>query len=819
MTTLLVDKVQDFPKRRALARAISAVVAGTVATSVTYAQDGQIDSIEEIVVTARKRTENLQDIPQSVQAFGTADIERYGFKGIEDYARFVPSMTVTGGAPGQTRIIFRGVADSASPYIAQSSSGIYLNEQPITTQSISPEVRPVDVERIEALSGPQGTLYGASSQSGTLRVILNKPDTEGFSASLGVSGNSVDDGGEGYEVEGIANIPIIEDTLAIRLVGFIGRDAGFIDNVLGSNELDRGGVVVPGGGTLTNASAVEEDINHIDWMVARASVLWHVNEDWSVSGMAGFQSSDANGWNQHDPTVGDLDTINFFQEYRDDKWSHFNLTVNGDLGFADVISTTSYFNRRIDYVLDKSSYAAYFNFYSVYNNFAYNAAYAYYNLYDFSSASVNYFGGAGEDQQTIGFNTEEQKDRKFSQEVRLSHEGTRWQWTLGFFYAVSKQEWLFKTTVPGYRNSDAFRAWSFLNPGLAPTDDWWHSGEYNKTTDTSVFGEVTYSITDKIDLIFGGRYYDQEIERDYFVNRPGTRLEANVTPSNSDSGFLPKGGVQYNFDDDRMVYALRSEGFRAGGINRSRGTPALPFAYDSDKLVNYEGGAKTQWMDGRLQINISGYHQIWKNYQLEVTDPSFYFAAPDKQPFQTVVTNVGDAVVDGIDFDITAVPVSGLEVGLSGTWIIKNELDGDFVVDDPRSTGGPVLDLPDGTRLPLVADWNISGSAQYGWPVNLMGGSDAFVRFQFSYTGDSLNSVEPAGEPFAQLTQPSYIIGDMRAGIGNERWTAEVYVNNLWDERAVMYHPTYRAHRFYGRDRITTNRPRNFGLRIKRYFN
>lgn len=804
-------------RRKSLARAVSAAVAGGSAFSVTLpalSQD-QIEALEEVVVTARKRTENLQDIPMNVQAFDTEDIERYGFKTMEDYSRFVPSMTAVGSAPGQTRIIFRGIADSGAPFIAQASSGIYLNEQPITTQSISPDVRPVDIERIEALSGPQGTLYGASSQAGTLRVILNKAKTDQFEGSFGVSGSTIDDGGSGYEVEGIVNIPIVEDTLAIRLVGFMGRDGGFIDNVLGSNANDRGGVVVPGGGARTNANVVEKDENHIDWMLARASIVWNINEDWTASGMVGFQASDANGWNEYDPTVGDLDKIDFFDEYRDDRWAHYSFTLEGDLGFAEVISTTSYFNRRIDYVFDKSTYAAYFNFYSVYNDFAYNATYAYYNLYDFSSASANGFGGAGEDQQTIGYNTENQKDRKFAQEIRLSHTSSKWEWTLGFYYAKEEQDWLFRTIVPGYRNSDAFRAWSFLFPGTPATDAWWHSGEANETTDLAVFGEVTYHFNDKLSLIFGGRWYDQEIERDYFVRRPGTRLEDNPQPGNSDDGFLPKGGIQWNFDDDKMVYALRSEGFRTGGVNRSRGNPTLPFEYERDKLINYEAGAKTQWYDGRLQVNITGYHQIWEDYQLEVTDPSFNFG----EPFQTVVTNVGDATVDGIDFELTAVPTSGLEVGLSGTWIMKNETDDRFTVSDPRIPTATVLDLPAGSRLPLVADWNVAGYAEYGWPVNLMGGSNAFVRFQFSYTSDSLNKVQPNPEPDAQLVQPSYAIGDIRAGISNETWQAEVFVNNVWDERAVLYHPTIELHRFYGRDRVVTNRPRNFGLRIKRFFN
>jgi len=210
--------------RNRLARAVSAILAGSYAPTL-FAQSG----LEEIVVTARKREETLLSVPQEIQAIGQQEIEKAGLNTVDDIARFVPSLTYNSTTPGRGAIYFRGVADDSSSFIADASAAIYLDEQPLTQSSLQPEIRLVDIERIEALPGPQGTLYGASSQSGTLRYITNKPDPTKFESNVSVEGNSVEDGDVGYDVSAVLNLPLGENS-AIRLVGFTAHEAGFIDS-------------------------------------------------------------------------------------------------------------------------------------------------------------------------------------------------------------------------------------------------------------------------------------------------------------------------------------------------------------------------------------------------------------------------------------------------------------------------------------------------------------------------------------------------------------------------------------------------------------
>ncbi|MFT5134513.1 MAG: iron complex outermembrane receptor protein, partial [Gammaproteobacteria bacterium] len=679
------------PRRKALASAISiALMGGSGFSGAVLAQTGQVEAINEIIVTARKRTENLQDIPQSLQAFSGEDIRKYGIQGVSDLARFIPSLTYLESSPGQTKVVFRGVADADTVGIASPSTAVYLDEQSMTQGSQAPAIRPVDLERIEALQGPQGSLYGASSQSGTLRYITNKPNTEKFEANIGVGLGSIDGGEESYDVDAMVNIPI-NDQLAIRLVGFHAKDGGYIDNVLGTT---------PETGLRDNSNIASKDINDVEHTGGRVGIRWHVSENWTDTLMINYQKIEAGGYNDFDPTVGDLQTVKFFNESRDDEYLSISNVIEGDLGFADLMLATSYYDRDIAYVHDTTTYASYFDI----------AFGTYYATYDFG-------------QDPIGFRRYSQNDERFSIEGRLSKDAENWKGVIGFFYEEGDQNWDFKTFTDGYRSSPAFAAWSGYYPSQAGNfgDAWWNSFEAISTRDYSFFGEVTFSFTENFDITFGGRYYDSKTTRAYAVERPDNRLDqAPVSPSGIDDGFLPKFGISYRFDENKMIYALHSQGFRTGGANRGRSrdlspaeiasgifgtatqsSPSFPLIYDGDTLKNWEAGFKTQWMDNRLRVNLSFYHMIWQDYQLEVIDPSFG-PTPNALnfPFQIVVGNVADAVINGIDFDVTAVPTSGLELNVNGTWLIDHELDEDAGLSDSRITaqgGTPALDLAKGT--------------------------------------------------------------------------------------------------------------------------
>ena len=430
------------PRRRALAHAVSAAVAGSLAAPV-IAQQG----IEEVIVSARKRDENIQDIPQAVLSFSAADMAKKGIQSLEDVARFSPSMTVVGAGAGQMKIVFRGLADSPRPFIAESSAAIYLDEQPLTSGAQSPEIRPIDLARIESLAGPQGTLYGASSQSGTVRYIVNKPDAEAFEANIGGGLEQIDGGGMGWDSDVMVNLPLIKDKLAIRLVGFGAKDAGYIDNVLGSMPLR---------GATDNAALVEDDINEGTWKGGRISAKWWVNEDWSLTGIYNNTRSKQTGFNDYDATVGDLETVKFVPERWDDAWSNYQFTVEGDLGWATVTSSTSYFERDVAYVFDATKNIAYYHaVLGVYGRGNCASDQPYYNIYDFATAcELNGTGTDVDDADPISWFRQDQKDSRWTHETRFGGSTSKLDWTLGFFYQESKQHWEYGTWVKDFTRTE-----------------------------------------------------------------------------------------------------------------------------------------------------------------------------------------------------------------------------------------------------------------------------------------------------------------------------------------------------------------------------
>ena len=264
----------------AIAAGVAAAI-GATAPGMTFSAE-----LEEVVVTARQRAESSQDIPMMVQSLSGEDIQKQGITTLEDFSRQVAGLNIATTTPGQNTIVFRGVSDGGG-FLVDPTAAIYLDEQPMSMTSMAPDIYPVDLARIEALAGPQSTLYGASSQSGAIRVITNKPDPDAFSANIGAGVSTTSGGGAGYELDGAVNIPL-SDSVAIRLAGFSALDAGFIDNVLGNTVVDD--VFGSGlGGQKNNSAFVADDINDVNWLGARASIRWLVNDNWTVTATANYQ--------------------------------------------------------------------------------------------------------------------------------------------------------------------------------------------------------------------------------------------------------------------------------------------------------------------------------------------------------------------------------------------------------------------------------------------------------------------------------------------------------------------------------------------------
>ena len=748
--------------------------------------------LEEVVVTARQRAESSQDIPMMVQSLSGEEMQKQGITTLEDLSRFVAGLNVTSTVPGQNIIVFRGVSDGGG-FLVDPTAAIYLDEQPMSHGGAAPDIYPVDLARVEALAGPQSTLYGASSQSGAVRVITNKPDPTAFEANVSAGISSTENGGTGYEFDGTVNIPL-SDSVAIRLAGFSSKDAGYIDNVLGNTVVDFGRDGLGGG--KTNSNMLEDDINELTWQGARASVRWLVNDKWTVTATANYQDLEADGFNDYDPNRGDLKTVKFADELRTDEWHQTSLVIEGDLGFAQLVSATSYYDRDTLYHHDTQSYAAYFNYVYGY----------YYATYDFGADPVGYL-------------TNEENNESFTQEVRLSGSSDRINWTAGAFYQDLEQYWDFYTYLDDYASSPAFAAWSYYYPGIAPMDNWWYSYQGTEREDLALFGELDFDITDRLTLLLGGRWYEVDRSITYGVDKPTDRAWQRPDERQmKDEGFIPKYGLEFNINEDMMVYGVYSEGFRTGGVNRglrgNQGGSVLPVAYDSDLVENTEFGFKSEFADGRILFNAVYYEMTWNDMQIEVTDPA---SSQGWAPFQIVVANVGTGDIKGFEFEFKALVTENLEVGMNLTDIQDAEVSAPSQYPDARSETGFVdSGLQPTTALPLFADQSYSLYAEYSG-INLLGGTGA-LRLQHNSVGKSLNQLTD-GNASPRLTQGDYEVTDFIFSYQNDSWGARLYVNNIGDERGITYQDSSDFDQPFGQNSSSVIRPRNYGFSLRYFFN
>ena len=810
----------DYPKKRldpridktALGAAISSVIAGTAPPAAAQSEL----AIEEVIVTATKREASIQDIAASVQAIGQEDLEKGNVQGLEDFAKLVPSLSYMSGV-GKSKIIFRGISDTFDTFIAEQSAAMYLDEQPLT-QSNQANPRLVDIERIEALAGPQGTLYGSSSQSGTVRVVTNKPDLTGFEGVFDASLSSVDNGDSSYDISGVLNIPVVDDEFAVRLVGFTAEEGGFIDNVAG---------VDPYLGIVDNADVVQDNYNDTEITGGRISARWFINDDWTATASVILQDTHMNGSNEHDPTVGELQVVRFAVDQWDDEWSQFALTIEGDLGFAKIVSSSSYFERDTKYQFDNTTYVAYFG------TFCYGA-YVYTSTYCMQPAGL---GPPGAYQNvTRGLSINDQTNTRFTQEIRLSRETDSYHWVAGVFYEKSDEKWDFFALNDNYPQSQAFYNWVTyygINPP-ADSSGWWFSSDQTEWEQLAIFGELTMNFSDRFSGTLGVRWFDREIDRRYRVEnpigRPTNPDDFNFAPlppgvdtvrrlPGAESDTVFKIAAQYDINDDTMIYALYSEGFRAGGTNRTRGTAqVLPPAYQADFLENFEIGIKSTLADGQVRLNATYFNMDWKDYQVELVDPAnlqcnALNALPAPlcgQPWQKSVSNIGNANSTGVEVDLTAVVSDNFEFGLNAL-SVKAETEEEIVA---------TVVVPKGQRLPNTPEFKGTIWGEFNWPTQWLGSENAYFRASYSHTGDSLNQLEPleASSRNPLVIQDSYNVLDLKVGLQSDTWDASLFINNATDERGVILHNVQYAEWFFGRQRTAIIRPMEIGVRfIKRW--
>jgi outer membrane receptor protein involved in Fe transport len=645
----------------------------------------------------------------------------------------------------------------------------------MTANSQQVGVRPIDLERIESLPGPQGTLFGSSSQTGTLVFISNKPDTSGFGAQMDAEVSTTHGGEESYDVSGHVNIPVSDD-IAVRLVGFYAADGGYVDNVFGTT-LD---------GQYDNADVVEEDWNDYTVYGGRVAARWQVNPNWeSTLSLIGQNGENEGSW-ESDPALGDYKITRFLDESYEDSWYQASLNVKGDLGFADLSVTGSYFDRDIKYEYDNANYDQWRTaYYGVYNGL---------DLYN-----TDYLIGAFFNDQT---------QERYSAEVRLTSKGeSRFQWMLGAFYEDVYDWWQYGARIPGYMTTTSWEYAQYLayyynaqgydiQYPLDPTEIYYTSILDRTVKQTAVFGELSYDLTDRWTVTGGARWF--EYERDTFELREtplgypvgGDFEGGGITESAAkDSDTSLKFSTQYRFSDSKMIYALYSEGFRLGGNNdpRASSNGILPAEYKPDTLKNYEVGVKTRWLDQTLQLNLTAFFMEWQDIQLNRSG-----STAGNPWWMRGTFNGGKAEQKGFELSVGWYPTENFSIDASA-FIADPEFSEDTFYPDGE------LAIEAGTTMPVSPEEKYWVAANYTFP-NLGGSQgDLWTRISWSYQSEIWNSLtaisdfEEATTPAERrdaldLLIPSYTSTTLQLGFTHDSgWETALVVRNLFDEQGINY--------------------------------
>ncbi len=753
---------------------LTCFVLGTILAMPILAQEPTTGELEEIVVTAQKRgEESLQKIPVSVQALSAATLTNSGAASVLDIAARVPSLSVFDAGGNQKKLKIRGVS-SASESETSETVAVYIDDVPVTNSGgtnnengASPDVGFFDVERVEVLKGPQGTLYGASSMGGTVRYITKQPDASAFASEVTARYSSTERGDSSYGLAGMINLPLVEGRAALRISATYDDDGGFIDNVAPLTGVGFGPAgKIPG----------KDDANSAEHWLARAQLRWEVSDALTIGAKIMHREYDVTSESSVQRSLvaagQDLTQRNFIVAQNVDEFDLFNITVDYDFGPVRLYSSSSYTDRLTD------------------------------DLQDTTFFSSIVFGTTDPASNLRNLNDVQE----FVQELRLvSQSDGPVQWVAGLYYSDLDKFFIQDGPFPGIN--------AFLGGPVVPVFEGFLGNQPNVFQSTvpetikqaAVFGELTWKLNDRWSATFGGRYFD--VERDFSYNSrglfstPGADQRAG---SGSENGFNPKVSLAYAANENALLYLTASKGYRIGGFNQpipntpqcaaelaQLGISNSPPLFESDSLWNYEIAAKTTFFDNRVRLNGGFYYIDWKDIQLR-RQLSCGF---------TFFLNGGSATVKGaeLQFELAATDqvFFYLNVGID-----EANLDGSV----------PNLGAANDSRLPGVP----RGTASTGVQIDFkMGARDAFFRADASYVGKFNYLFEGQTGPFSGVnpTAGDYILANMRWGIGAETWDAAVYVNNVFDKRADT---GVQSNLFA--DVLFRNRPREIGVSFARRF-
>jgi iron complex outermembrane recepter protein len=767
--------------------------------------DDDID--EEIIVTAQKRATSLQDVPFSVAAMTAENLQESGATNIVEVARNVPGLYISDLGPGQSQVAIRGI--SAGQVVrdqpgAKESVGIYLDESPISVALFTPDLDLYDLDRIEVLRGPQGTLFGAGSSSGTVRYITAQPDVGEFGASFDLTGQTVAGGDIGGSVRGAVNVPLGEKA-AMRAVGYHNELAGFVDSVY------------PGRDTI-------EDVNSGQRTGGRLAFRFELGDNFAITPRVVYQKLETDGYPRFDVysilgnnfttteprvDIGDREQVTQIPEGLTDDFTMGDLKLEANFGESlGFTSVTTYMDRQVTVIRDASQL----------------------------TGSVTKDIGGTDAQARFNSQLLDETDLQvFSQEFRLASTGEGpFQWLAGVFYQEMERDYGQTLPTPGY---DAFIG----APGStfsAPPDTPFYSRISYEFEQLGVFGEATYRFNPRWSLTGGLRYYDFEESR--LLTFAGVFVDPNIfidePGSTTSDGISPRVILSFDASDNVQWNAQMSKGFRLGGINDPLNlglcTPADAAlfggnpGFDDEKTTNYELGAKTRLADGRVTFNAAVFF----------TDIDGLQVVADAGSCSSRIILNAQAESKGVEFELSARPDESWDFALSGTYA-KAEITEDY---RPNT---PLAGVRNGNRLPTSPEFQAALSAGYSFP---FGSSlEGFARLTVQHVGSSYTQladqesgfglihappnadgsarlIQMGGVPFASMQVrfpaelPSYNLGNFRWGVRSDTWEAAIFVNNLWNERAYLSLDRERGRS--ARVGYLTNPPRTVGVNFSMNF-
>ncbi len=792
-------------RKRKWAYAVSAIAIALMATPNTaWAQNSAPAEEEEIVVTATLRESSIQDVPFSVNAQTQEDIERTGATSLEDIGRNVAGMSVQNLGPGQSQVSLRGV--SAGQIVrdqpgVKEQVGVYLDDSVISLSLFTPDIDLFDLNRVETLRGPQGTLFGSGSVGGTIRYISNQPNSTDFEGLIEGNVNSVTDGGIGGHLKGMINIPLVEDRLGLRVVAYHTEYAGFID------------ALREGGGRT-------EDVNDGTRSGFRASLSITPNSNLTITPRILYQHLEVNGFNRQErynlfanpftttrPAVTFSDREQFLmldEEFSDETFLS-DLSINYDLGNVELTSITSYLHRNILASRDASALTGSV---SVDLGFPPAAVVLPSNLRDTTEFS------------------------QFTQELRLTSDTDGpFQWLVGAFYSDVERSYRQRLPTPGY---DAFTD-ATLGAGTStavangfPSDSPYNSDLPYDIRQWALFGEGSYAVNERLNVTVGARYYQFDESRD-FVSGGLFANGDNRHDETSSNGITPRIIASYDLTPDIALNVQASQGFRLGGVNDPLNLPLCSVddetifggfqSYEDETSWNYEAGVKVT--RSRYTFNAAAYYN-------EITDLQVTLDAGSCS--SRISFNVPEAHAAGVEVEFGWEPIDGLQLSFAGGFV-----EAEFDSTVTTGLGAVIGGIQKGNRLASVPEYQAAATAAYYWPINFGEGMEAFLAGSVQHVGSRFtqpsDQVSGAGNIRSNLAfggatgldvtaldleLDAYTLLNLSAGIQSDEWGVTLFLNNATDENANLSFDRERG----GRARLAfaTNQPRTLGLTVRRAF-